>query len=358
MSNFKLLIVEDSQKEIDENFLPTLFRFNKQKQVEIEHETALTLHDAMEKLDGTYDGVTLDLKLVRPDGSGNDSGNDAIREIHAKYRIPIAVVTATPLDVSDEFSPFVEVFLRDDGFDAPLEYLLHIYSTGLTKIMGGRGKIETAMDQIFWNNIIPHINSWTAHAQVENIEGVFLRYVVSHIHELLEDDGHALPQEMYVSPPISSTLRTGSILKKKNVEEYAVVLTPPCDLVIRGNGECKTDKILICDIQDFEELKKSALDGITNATKRINRLEKILKNNESDYYHWLPKSSVFVGGVVNFRWISSLSKHDINELYEVPAVQITSPFIKDLLSRFSGYYARQGQPDFDVKKLAEEMEQE
>lgn len=357
MSNFKLLIVEDSQKEIDENFLPTLSRFSTQQQIVIEHETALSLDDAMERLDDTYDGVTLDLKLIRPDGTGSDSGNDVIREIHAKYRIPIAVVTATPLDVDEEFTPLVKVFLRDNGLDAPLEYLLHIYSIGLTKIMGGRGKIETAMNQIFWTNIIPHIDAWTVHVEVENIESVLLRHVVSHIHELLEDDGHALPQEMYVSPPISATLRTGSILKKKDVDEYSVVLSPPCDLIIRASGKCKTDKILICDIENFEVVKNNALNGIMNSSKRKSRLEKILKNSETEYYHWLPKTSVFAGGVVNFRWVSSLDPDKVNDLYETPVTQIAAPFIKDLLSRFSGYYARQGQPDFDVKKLAEEIEQ-
>lgn len=352
MSEFKLIIVEDDRKEIEENYKPTIARIMREKAIRIDYVMVSTLEDALARLDSSFDGAIVDLKL---DNSGEEKGNDVIREIHSRYRIPVAVLTGTPQDVEDQLSGFVKVFTRDQGLDPALGYLLGIYSTGLTKIMGGRGKIESAMGGIFWNNIIPHVDVWVKHARDGQTEAGLLRYVVSHIHELLESESHAFPQEMYVSPPLTSELRTGSILEHKDGSGFSVVLSPPCDLAIRESGQCKTDRVLVCGIEDFDKVKSEVLSDISNATKRQKRLEKILKNNEAEYFHWLPKTSVFQGGLVNFRWVSALSSDKIEADFNKPSVQVASPFIKDILARFSSYYARQGQPDFDVKKLSGEL---
>jgi len=352
MSNFKLLIVEDDLNEVENNYKTTIARIMREKNMPMDCEYASSLEEALSKLNGSFDAAIVDLKL---DNSDEEKGNDVIRKVHSSYRIPLAVLTGTPQEVDSDLNACVQVFTRDQGMDAALEYLLGIYSTGLTKIMGGRGKIEEAMGKIFWDNIIPHINSWVDHAKVAETENGLLRHVVSHIQELLEGESHAFPQEMYVSPPMATELRTGSILKYKDGNGFSIVLSPPCDLVLRADGKCKTDRILICGIEKFDVVKESALVGITNLSKKKSRIEKVLKNNETDYYHWLPETSFFQGGVVNFRWVNAFPKEKIDSEFDAPSAQVASPFIKDLLARFSAYYARQGQPDFDVKKIAEEL---
>jgi len=350
MSEFKLLIVEDDPNEIENNYKPTIRRIEKEKDIQIKCKIVCSPEAAMNNLNGSYDGAIVDLKL---DNSGDAKGNDVIREIHASYRIPVVVLTGTPNDAEER--NFVKVFTRDDGVDAALGHLLEIFSTGLTKIMGGRGQIEDAMNRIFWDNITPHINTWVGHAKEGNTEGALLRHVVSHMQEMLEGDSLAYPQEMYVSPPMTTELRTGSILSHKNGHGFSIILSPPCDLAIRKDGTCKTDRLLICGIESFNEVRDKVLSEITKSSKRKARLEKLLKNNETDYYHWLPETSVFQGGVVNFRWANALSQAEFDAAFEMPTVQVASPFIKDLLARFSAYYARQGQPDFDVRRIAGEL---
>lgn len=40
------------------------------------------------------------------------------------------------------------------------------------------------------------------------------------------------------------------------------------------------------------------------------------------------------------------------EEYGQPKVKVQEYFVKNILNRFSAYYARQGQPDFDFKSEA------
>jgi hypothetical protein len=125
-------------------------------------------------------------------------------------------------------------------------------------------------------------------------------------------------------------------------------MNPACDLVIRDNGECNTDRILIVEIDSQTSLFPGhPATGLSNSQKK--NLEKAYRNNKSAYYHWLPRTDFFEGGFLNFRKLSSLSSEEFNERFEKPAVQISPSFVKDMVARFSAYYARQGQPDIDFE---------
>lgn len=43
------------------------------------------------------------------------------------------------------------------------------------------------------------------------------------------------------------------------------------------------------------------------------------------------------------------------EEYGSPKVKVQENFVKNILNRFSAYYARQGQPDFDFKSEAKSI---
>ena len=134
-------------------------------------------------------------------------------------------------------------------------------------------------------------------------------------------------------------ITTGSVVKEKTTEQPFVVLSPPCDLVIRGeNGKSNTNRILLVEIESVND----ALDGRRNK----NSVASLVKNNRQ-YFHWLPLTHFFEGGVLNFRKLNTLTKDEFEENFEKPAIQISPSFVKDIVARFSSYYARQGQPDID-----------
>ena len=216
--------------------------------------------------------------------------------------------------------------------------------------MGGRGIIEENLSKVFLKNLLPQIDTWISYGEIdpERTEKALLRYTLNHLFQLLEEDGErCFPEEFYLYPPVSEEITTGSIVKEETSDQSCVVLSPACDLVIRRNGEFKTDRILLVEIESKDNVVNTALDGITRTRSQENKLRDVSNNNYTDYYHWLPEAYSFEGGFLNFRKLRTLDKTKFNEKFGKPTIQISPSFAKDIVSRFSSFYARQGQPDID-----------
>ena len=369
MSAFKLLIVEDYKDDLDA-CRSTVKRYETEKGREIKLVECKTLNNALDTIDNSFDGVIIDLKL----GSEGYEGNDVIQTIHDKYRIPGAIFTGTPSNVRPNFFLFKVFTKGETSYYDIFEYLIKKYDTGLTKIFGGRGVIEKNMDKVFWNHILPQIDSWISHVERgEDTEKALLRFTINHLLEFLNDDSDScIPEEMYITPPVSTQIKTGSIVQKKESDDYYIVLSPACDLAIH-KGSIKTNRILVCLIEThnislLRSAKKNILleiseddDGpikdeknrkIRNAKHFLTQLP---QNNYSNYYHYLPQTVSFEGGIIDFRKLETYKPTEFDSKFESPIVQISMAFIKDIVARFSSYYARQGQPDFDFDFLSEDL---
>ena len=138
MSVFKLLIVEDEEKEINICRASIKRHQNEQKR-KIKPVYCKTLAEALEKLDNTFDGAIIDLNL----GKSVEDGNKVIKRINeACFRIPVVILTGTPDDVDSDILVF-DTFKRGEiEYEEIFNKLLDIYDTGLTRIMGGRGTME------------------------------------------------------------------------------------------------------------------------------------------------------------------------------------------------------------------------
>lgn len=162
----------------------------------------------------------------------------------------MVVFTGTPQNFEQDPSNIKTYKKGEVRYDEIFDYFFDIYNTGLTKIFGGRGTIETEMLKIFWNNIFPSIDSWKLHASNDKeTEKALLRFTVNHLLELLDDSGICFPEEMYILPLNPDHLKTGTIVSKKETREKYIVLSPSCDLA-KHNGKFKTDRILVCGIEN------------------------------------------------------------------------------------------------------------
>ena len=370
MSKFKLLIVEDDEEELD-TCRTTVIRYEKEKGREIELVESKTLEDAQIKINNSFDGVIIDLKL----GPAGDEGNRVIQEIHDKNRIPVAILTGTPGNADSKFKDIIKVYKKgENGLDEIFDDLIQIYDTGLTKIFGGRGQIENTMNKVFWENILPQLDSWKLNVESGNLtEKALLRFTINHLLELLNDDlDNCIPEEMYIIPPFSSQIKTGSIVKNKDLDDCCVVLSPACDLAIHS-GQMKTNRILVCMIEKYNiDLLQKAKRNINlqiledddeptkdKKNKKIKNAEYLLtqlpQNNYSNYFHYLPQTINFGGGIIDFRKIETYKPSEFNSKFYTPFIQISMAFTKDIVSRFSSYYARQGQPDFNFDVLADKL---
>ncbi len=207
--------------------------------------------------------------------------------------------------------------------------------------------IEKTLNKVFLSNILPQIETWKKYGSENSAktETALLRHIMGYLCHLLdEDDESSFPEEMYLYPPLDSNIRPGSILQSSAEARY-IVMNPACDLVRRKGGKFKTDRMLLAEIENDNCIVKLALDGCNNASKRERKLNELSNNNYTHYYHWLPKTEFFDGGFINFRKLNSISSDDFEKEFDAPFLQISAFYMKDIVSRFSSYYARQGQPD-------------
>lgn len=220
-------------------------------------------------------------------------------------------------------------------------------------MLGGTGIIENVMTQIFWKNLYPQISLWKEkRAQGIETEKVLLRYAVSHIQELIDAEVPAyVTEEMYIKPPISHDIKTGSIFQSSKDGLVCIVLSPPCDLAKHG-GKFKTDRILVCEIENHDTVNTAIASKASKRKDKKADIQNAIKNNSTDYYHWLPQNTLFEGGYINFRKVMTYPPEAFVEEYGQPKVKVQEYFVKNILNRFSAYYARQGQPDFDFKSEA------
>lgn len=342
MNSMKILFVEDAMEQ-QEAFKDSVEVFNDKSDLNVEYEIVGSVPCAIDKIDGSYDGAIIDLRL----GDDEDGGNKIVRQLGDLFtRIPIIFVTAFADSVIDHTS-IVKTRSRDkDTYESDLLLFREIFDTGLTRIMGGRGIIEKTLTEVYLNNLLPQMEAWRSYGKEdsERTEKALLRYALNHLFQLLEDEERCFPEEVYLYPPLLTQITTGSIVKKKKGGQQFVVLSPACDLVLRRNGNFKTDRILLVEIERENDIVSTALDGIKNKSKKRDKLQTVFGNNHTAYYHWLPKTSFFDGGFLNFRKLQSLNKAEF-EKFGKPLIQISPTFVKDIIARFSSFYARQGQPE-------------
>ena len=347
----KILLVEDSEEQ-QQAFTDSVEVFNrKNKPSCIKCEIAKNTSDALDEIDGSYDGAIIDLKL----GICDQGGNEVVSELkESLFRIPVIFVTAFPGDVIEHPS-IIKKRRRDDGsYEDDLLLFQGIKNTGLTNIMGGRGKIEDALTEVFLRNLLPQRDTWIEYGRKDSprTEKALLRYALNHLLQLLEDDEEkCYPEEVYLYPPLTDEIRTGSIVEDKNEGMPFAVMNPACDLVVRDSGR-KTDRILVAEVDAMEMLFPWCNDKNLNNTKK-STLKKMFQNTGSDYWHWLPRTDFFKGGFLNFRKLTALEIGEFEEKFDTPQIQISPSFVRDITARFSSYYARQGQPDIDFSKFVD-----
>ena len=341
---YHFLLIEDSMDDRD-SFQDTVNRMNEEAgSIVYELQTAENYQAGMNAEFGKYDGVIMDIKL-----DAGQSGTDIIHKIIDEYRIPVVVFTGTP-EIEREELPHIQIYKKGEAkHEDILKNLCSDLNTGIYNIFGGTGKLEKHISDVFWNYLYPNISVWkTKKERGIDTESILLRYAVSIIQEMLDINVPKYEiEEMYICPPVSPNIQTGSIVKKKDDDTYCIVLSPPCDLAIHDD-KYKTDSFFLCKIDTIEA-------AILEKDRTEKLLKKAIKNNEKAYYHWLPGIASFKGGFINFRKTISLSLQELSEKYEKPQLKVQEYFVKNILNRFSVYYARQGQPDFDFDYLAKVM---
>lgn len=347
MISFKILHLEDEQENIT-NFQRTITRYNRENNCNIEYEAVLTLENFNKKDIREYNAAIVDIKL-----NGNPvEGYAALEQMKESLeRIPSVIYTGTDSQNDNKYA--LKTFTKgDDNVDEKiLDFFANIYKAGIMNILGDRGQIEQILSKIYNNNIKHNIEEWLSLAAEDpsKCETALLRFVGHCIEDMLHTDCEkTYSAEVYISPLLNEELSPGLILQDSYDNKF-IVITPACDLALH-DGNRNTNVIQLCSIEDITK----HFPGISNSAKNKRR---DALNNKKNMFHYLPKCKIFEGGLINFQGLKTI---EISELesgnYKVIA-KIASPYLKNILARFSNYYARQGQPDIsiDIETIEHEL---
>ncbi len=339
MNTLQLLLVEDDDHCVDD-YKAVLEDYIDRYGRQLRMRVVGSLDDAKQCLRGSIGAAIVDLNL----GGGTSDGGEIIATLKKSFRVPVAVLTGTPAD-AEKVPPVVGVFTKgQDGFDDVLDLLWKIHQIGLTKIMGGQGLLEKHLNQVFLRNLLPTLDVWIGYGAQnrKRTERALLRFALGHLVAGLEgDETPCYPEEVYLDPPLEHSLQTGSLVRRKERLAVQVVMTPACDLVIRSGGKPKTDVVVIAEV-----VPEANVFAVLDANGRLRK--KLRRNNYSSYFHWLPTCQEVEGGFVDFRRLETVDWCELSGKFHRLKARVAPSFVKDMVSRFSTFYARQGQPDIVV----------
>lgn len=348
----KILIIEDEPAQI-QAYQDTIEQHNKKKEPKIEFEICKDFNEGTKALETPfYDAAIIDLKLSNTEEL---EGKKLVEAVQGKIRIPIVIYSGSIAQIDDiQETALLKKKLRTESLSDILKEIIAIYNTGITRMLRPAGEIDQKLTDIFWNNLADDLNIWIDH----NNPKTLLRHIFTHFQEHMEIDTDGNfeeyhPAEIYLAPPIKANIHTGDLIKIGN--EYFFVLTPACDIVFNyrfnEKGEKipfrKADHLVVAQAKDFD-FKNLCL----------NKKEEIDKGKINDYvsnsffrFHYLPSFRGNNGFLIDFQELKTVAFEA--EMERVAT--IAGAFSKDIISRFSLYFARQGQPTFYQKNIVNEL---
>jgi len=369
MNELNLLIVEDEKGDI-EAWQDNIEQFNqeiKDKELKIVHKICRTFKESIDIYSNDFDAAVIDLRLKDDDKIKDETGGERlINEKLEKLRLPTFVYTATPNLINviriEETVFFKKYVKTNKTMHEILQEIKGIYDTGITRILGGRGEIEKMLAKIFWRHLSDSFSYWLSAPENIDVERVLLRYIAAHLSEYLAVDQAGdfekyLPPETFIMPPIGENMCTGDILKNHADNRYYIILTPSCDLVLRTNNEespyRNAGKIVLASLIKWNNLE--ALSGITKDSNKSSqdKLKNYVKNKKNRY-HYLPLYGDIGGMFIDFESIETHQADVLTGSFERIAT-ISPAFRTNIVARFTQYYSRQGQPDFDVDDQVYEL---
>jgi CheY-like chemotaxis protein len=372
-----ILFVEDDESNIEDfkNFCKEFIDDNKNVELEFtickdEKETyqALTFN--------SFNAAIIDLNLNKD----TEAGIRIIDKIHSNHRIPMIVFSGNANRTATKQYVLKSISKGKETYGVLIDELHKFNRTGIMNILGKTGHLEELIDKVFWENLHPKMSKFQEYAKDNDIEKDLLRYIINHFNEFLEDGvKYVFPEEMYICPPINPEITTGSIIENKESHQFYIVMSPSCDI------QQGCDKFIVAKIIQIESLPEiiKKYEKVDEAEKKLKEYNdttlegdrkvketnqlignvKSAKNNvlglikgfidtPSNKFHFLYANKNFDNSIIDFHDLETIKKADISGYRKV--MSITSPFLKDIQSRFASYYARQGSPDFDFSPIIEE----
>lgn len=360
MLEIRILVVEDEEDQ-QTLFSDAIEDYNNNNENKILADFSKNKETAIDKLkNNKYDAMFLDLMLEGDHSGGTASGNEILTHVLASFnlRIIVYVISGTLSALNDSFNdlfrnPLMRKFNREQSTDEVISELVKVYQTGVTQILGSSGRFEELMNEIFYKHLSSGFDWWLQ--RDADCKNELFRYAIHHLLEYSDipnEDSElkSLNPEFYIYPPIKKPLATGDLVKIEN-KPY-IIMSPSCDLTPRGMSNNQpvfnVDIVVLASLIPLEREEFENL-GVQYGKKNNGGWASFLTNmrgtSPKSRFHYLPSYLEISESVIDFKQVRSVPIIDILDPDKtVRLATIANPFIRDIQSRFSAYFGRQGQP--------------
>ncbi|NDK57686.1 response regulator transcription factor [Pontibacter fetidus] len=356
--NLKVLTVEDQdpiRKQI-------LMYFNEMEIGDhtISMEEAEDFDIGIEKIkNNDYDIVILDLcKGVPATENQERPGYDVLQTIQSHSFTPVVFYTGLAHTIKELSSDIVGVVNKNDGLETLESEITRIIHSNLGLIKKQVYEhIRVTFRDFFWEAVHEESEVFGKVKNDVSIGYLLLRRIANslskeEIKKLLKDDkiktDKAHPMEFYLYPiKREAEFELGDIIKVD--DKFYITLTPTCDYVQRANGTRKATNVLLASLENLENFSQHTayISNKSNGNKKS--LEKILSNNESDRYFFLPGTPFLESKVVDFQNKTMISYESLSQSKRI--ARLDTPFAQAMLASFIRYYNRIGFPDLDTEYI-------
>jgi hypothetical protein len=301
--------------------------------------------------------AVVDLRLPETDGAAahaQPTGNDVLQQVLVETGVPAVVHSGYPQEASEAVRKSQIKIIEKTGGAAKgaLEWLAG--HEGLMSAMDTtRKKIAEESAKLFSQSIWPRWEkSWKDVGDAGALTSVITRQTVAHVAEQLGmPPNFHHPEEFYLVPPLAADqLGTGDLVKIE--EKVYVVVTPRCNM---ARDQYPTHVMLaLCKTME------GAWTGMRNRFKgdekkqesAAKELHNFATQGHSTSTHFLPPCGDLGGPwLADFREIMTVPSGQIPEMMKTRFASIASPFVPNLVQRYSAYLGRIGQPDLDCDIL-------
>lgn len=316
--------------------------------------------------------IVLDLAQGNP-SDANTPGVGTFEEIWKNQFCPLVIYTALPELLENDrrlAHPFIKLEQKGSGSEDRVVARIREFEPHLSALDGAGIEIKRAMNQAFME-VAPRIferEQEPAQRNVALVRSVRRRVAAAMDQKLSSGGPNLATWEHYLYPPmVRGYPLTGDIIRKhagdpNDPSQYAVVLTPSCDLVSGDRRRPKVKRVLVASCKDVGRLlQELAPADRENEGERKIRLRAMLTQGHGHSCLPLPElPGIFPHMAADFR---DLDLVDFDKISDGDGKQdgydriasVDSPFRELVAWAYVLCAARPGLPDRDFDSWVEEI---
>ena len=320
----------------------------------------------------SYEAIVLDLFVGEASQSDDKKGQQVWEMIWDKKLMPVIIHTGGECDLDPpipEDNPFVTCITKGSNSD---QQVANYIASLRPQILALREVTEEFNKAI--HNVLKHTSPlvWQVTENDEQLRSQMLvrsaRRRLAAMMDLntMSGDQRLMSWEQYVYPSLGDSLLTGDVLRVssgsgEDPENFRLVLTPSCDTQLTASGKCKVEAVLVSKCThiksyfDVCKIKKGkALDDLPT------RLSEPQQGGFIPLPAYEKKIPLMAADLRKFELITldDISAYGkTGKTYERVA-SIDSPFREYISWAHMTIAGRPGLPERDLRKWAEEIENE